>query len=74
MATSRKDSKGRVLRKGESYRKTDGRYQYSYTDVNGQRRFIYAKDLATLREREVDVSRDLIENIDSTRAQRITLN
>lgn len=74
MATSRKDSKGRVLRKGESYRKTDGRYQYTYTDINGQRRFIYAKDLATLREREADVSRDLIENIDSTRAQRITLN
>lgn len=55
MATSRKDSKGRVLRKGESYRKTDGRYQYAYTDIYGQRRFLYAKDLAKLREREADV-------------------
>lgn len=74
MATSRKDSKGRVLRKGETYRKTDGRYQYAYTDIYGQRRFLYAKDLADLREREADISRDLIDSIDSTRAQRITLN
>ena len=32
MAKSRKDNKGRVLRKGESYRSSDGKYQYSYVD------------------------------------------
>ena len=33
MAKSRKDSRGYVLRTGESQRK-DGRYSYSYTDLN----------------------------------------
>lgn len=28
----RKDGKGRVLRKGEGYRKGDGRYSYVYID------------------------------------------
>ena len=32
----RKDGKGRVLRKGEHYRKTDGRYSYIYTDPLGK--------------------------------------
>ena len=36
MSMSRKDSKGRVLRKGESQRKNDGRYIYCllYTSSN----------------------------------------
>lgn len=29
---SRKDGKGRVLRKGEHYRRIDGRYSYIYRD------------------------------------------
>lgn len=33
MAKSRKDSRGYVLRTGESQRK-DGRYSYSYTDLD----------------------------------------
>ena len=44
----RKDGKGRVLRKGEHYRKTDGRYSYMYTDPLGKKRTIYAKSLVTL--------------------------
>lgn len=44
MAKSRKDPKGRVLRKGESYRPQDGRYSYSYTDPLGRRKIIYDKD------------------------------
>ena len=52
MAKSRKDSKGRALRKGESQRKSDGRYIYQYTDPNGKRRMIYARDLPELREKE----------------------
>ncbi len=50
MAT-RKDGKGRALRKGEHYRKRDGRYSYSYNDVFGNRKFIYSNNLAKLRER-----------------------
>ena len=48
---SRKDSKGRVLQKGEAERK-DGKYHYAYTDITGRRRYIYAKDLTTLRAKE----------------------
>lgn len=36
MAGNRKDSKGRVLRKGE-YERVDGRYYYVYTDAAGKR-------------------------------------
>lgn len=48
----RKDSRGRALRKGETQRSSDGRYLYTYTDPLGRRKFIYATDLATLRERK----------------------
>ena len=40
MSNKRKDSKGRVLRKGESERK-DGIYMYRYTDLDGSRKTIY---------------------------------
>ena len=33
---SRKDKKGRVLRKGESFRITDEMYVYAYTDPFGK--------------------------------------
>ena len=52
MAYSRKDRKGRVLRKGETQRKCDGKYVYTYMDTLGRRRSIYSKDIKTLRERE----------------------
>lgn len=52
MSMSRKDSKGRVLRKGESQRKNDGRYIYQYTDSTGKRRVVYSNDLLELREKE----------------------
>lgn len=50
--TKRRDSKGRILRTGESQRK-DGTYDYRYTDRNHKRYSIYA---ATLEElcRKVD--------------------
>ena len=49
MANSRKDSRGYVLRTGESERK-DGRYSYSYTDLERNRRTVYAKTLVELRK------------------------
>ena len=52
----RKDGKGRVLRKGEGYRKGDGRYSYVYIDPLGKKRTIYAKSLVKLREREVHIN------------------
>ena len=46
----RKDSKGRVLRAGESQRK-DGTYDYRYTDKDHKRRSIYAATLEELRSK-----------------------
>lgn len=50
--TSRKDNKGRVLRKGETQRSRDLMYVYTYTGADGKRHSIYNKDIAKLRERE----------------------
>lgn len=59
----RKDGKGRVLRKGEHYRKTDGRYSYIYTDPLGKKRTIYAKSLVTLRQKEDELVRDQMHGL-----------
>lgn len=50
MGNSRKDKKGRVLRKGESQRTEDNRYMYTYTDPFGRRKRVYATDLQSLRK------------------------
>lgn len=54
---ARKDNKGRALRKGEFQRASDGKYVYGYVDPNGVRRYIYSKDLKTLRCHPADYSR-----------------
>ncbi len=74
MAQSRKDKKGRALRKGESYRPHDGRYVYTYTDSRGKRRFAYATDLAVLREKEDELKRDQLDGIDNYIAGHVTVN
>ena len=74
MAKSRKDNKGRVLRKGESYRPEEKRYHYTYVDARGRRRYIYANDLAKLREREEELKRDQLDGIDNYVAGHVTLN
>ena len=58
MSEKRKDSKGRVLKTGESQRK-DGRYQYRYTDLCGERRIVYAKQLDELRKIETEITATL---------------
>ncbi len=45
MAQTRKDLRGRVLRKGESQRRSDERYVYTYTDPLGRRKYVYARIL-----------------------------
>lgn len=74
MAKSRKDSKGRVLRKGETVRSSNGMYQYAYTDRFGKRQYIYANDLVTLRQKEEDLVRDRLDGIDSQTAKKQSLN
>lgn len=56
MAASRKDSKGRVLKTGESERK-DGLYQYRYTESSGVRKTIYANNLTDLRKKEAEIQK-----------------
>ena len=46
MSTKRKDIKGRILRDGE-IQKADGRYEFRYYDVKGERRSIYSWRLTT---------------------------
>ena len=75
MAESRKDSKGRKLRDGESERK-DGRYSYRYTDVKtGKRCSVYAPDLPELREKEKLVAKDMEDGIRTGNTfKKMTLN
>ena len=58
MAKTRKDLRGRSLRKGEVQRASDKRYMYTYTDPLGRRKFIYANDLTQLREKEEKLLKD----------------
>lgn len=74
MATSRKDSRGYSLRKGETQRRSDGRYMYSYTDPLGRRKFIYASDLAALREKERRLTKDQLDGLDIYVAGKATVN
>lgn len=73
----RRDSKHRVLRKGESIR-TNGKYQYKY-HVDGKPRFVYSwrleptdplpagkKPCLSLRELEKQIGRDMDSQLDPT--------
>ncbi len=75
MAEKRRDSKGRILRTGESQRK-DGRYAYKYTDSTGKPQFVYAwklvatdktpagkRDDISLREKEKEINQDTVIHI-----------
>lgn len=64
MAKVRKDTKGRVLHKGESYNKAKHLYCYAYTDALGVRKFVYAQELGELREREKQITKDTLDGID----------
>lgn len=72
MASSnkRKDSKGRVLRKGES-QKQDNLYMYRWTDNNRKRQCCYASTLDKLREKEKEIEKELMLGVSRT---NVTLN
>lgn len=75
MARSRKDNKGRVLRKGESQRKSDLMYIYTYTDdISRKRRYIYATDLLKLREKEKKIIQNQVVGLDGYAAGKMDLN
>ena len=64
MAKARKDFRGRALKTGEIQRASDKRYQYSYTDPMGRRRYIYANDIVTLREKEKRLIKAQLDGLD----------
>lgn len=70
--SKRKDSKGRILRTGESER-TNGSYMYRYTDIDGIRKTIYAANLNELREEEKIIQRDIDDGI-GYKAGAVTFN
>lgn len=74
MAKARKDFRGRALRKGEFQRASDKRYVYSYTDPLGRRKYVYAYDLATLREKERELMKMQLDGLDLYAAGRATIN
>ena len=86
MAKERRDTKNRILGKGE-YQKADGRYMYRYTDSTGETRFVYSWTLTQsdrppkgvkpglcLRELEKQIAKDVYDGINSFQAAQITLN
>lgn len=72
IANNRKDSKGRVLKTGE-HQRSDGTYHYTYLDPLKKRKYVYAKTLKELREKEKEIQRDSLDGIDSSKG-KTTLN
>ncbi len=86
MAEKRRDTKGRLLRQGELQRE-DGKYEYRYFDLKGQKRSVYSWKLVetdsipkgkrqckALRVLEKEIQRDLDDGVNSYTASRMTLN
>lgn len=70
MANKRKDSKGRVLRKGESQKK-ENLYMYRWTDRNHVRQCFYASTLDELRKLEDQIGKEITLGVSRT---AMTLN
>jgi integrase len=68
----RKDNKNRVLKEGE-YQRTNGSFEYKWKDKSGKRHSIYAKTLDDLRNKEIDVLRDVLDGIRSDKND-LTIN
>lgn len=68
----RYDKKHRLLKTGESER-TDGYYQYRYTDRRGKRHTFTASTLEELRRKEEQISRDKADGI-RVEASNVTLD
>ena len=84
MAKERRDSKNRILGKGE-YQKEDGRYMYRYIDASGKARFVYSWTLTKsdrtpkgrppgvcLRDLEHQIESDIINGINTHKAKSLT--
>lgn len=61
-AKKRYDSKKRLLKTGEIER-SDGYYQFFYTDRKGKRHSVTAKSLTELREKEDELTKDRLDGL-----------
>lgn len=70
----RKDTKGRVLHKGETYRRDKQLYCFCYTDLLGKRHSLYAPDLGKLRERERQLEQNKLDSIELYAFGKVDVN
>ena len=68
----RKDNKNRVLKEGE-YQRASGTYEFKWRDKRGGRHSISAVKLEELREKELDVFRDVLDGV-RTDKNNLTIN
>lgn len=68
----RKDNKNRVLKEGE-YQRTCGTYEYKWRDKRRNRHSISAVTLEELREKEIDVLRDVLDGVKADK-NNLTIN
>lgn len=66
----RKDSKGYVLRTGETQR-VDGRYCYAYTDRSKKRHYAYAQSLSELQAKEKELLIKYEQGLDAYGAKKL---
>ena len=72
MPKIRKDNKGRNLRPGETQR-SDGNYMFVYM-LGKKKKYIYDTDLAALRAKEKQLTKDADDGVRTQEAMKITLN
>lgn len=68
----RKDNKGRVLKTGE-YQRSNGTYEYKWSDKRGKRHSVYANTLPELRDIENEILRNTLDGI-RTGSKDMTIN
>ena len=69
MAKKRKDNKGRVLKDCE-YQRSNGSYEYRWQDRTGKLNSVYSKSLDDLRQKEIEIERDIADGIDFAAGQK----
>ncbi len=74
MATTRKRLAGTYPAQRRDAAQLDKRYAYSYKDPLGRRKYIYANDLVTLREKETQLTKDQLDGLDIYVAGKATVN
>lgn len=86
MSEKRRDNKGRILKTGEAQR-PDGKYMYRYVDKSGNRQTVYSWKLvetdkipsgkrcvASLRDLEKQIQKDIDDDIRTVEASTTTVN